>query len=170
MIDGIEFQKRHVIVALGITTKGDKLILGLREGSTENHEVCKDLLQGLIERGLKTDEPFLFILDGSKALRKAVRMIFDEQFPIQRCVRHKERNILEYLPERNRLEFLRKWKLIHSLNSFSEASREYDRLLRWLKNINEEAHASLEEAKRETLTVIELKKSVEVRMKSDTSL
>jgi len=157
LIDGIEFQKRHIIVALGITTKGEKLILGLREGSTENHEVCKDLLQGLIERGLKIDESFLFILDGSKALRKAVRMIFDERFPIQRCVRHKERNILEYLPEKYRLEFLRKWKLIHSLNSFSEASREYDRLLHWLKNINEEAHASLEQADRETLTVIELK-------------
>lgn len=157
LIDGIEFQKRHIIVALGITTKGEKLILGLREGSTENHEVCKDLLQSLLERGLKIDESFLFILDGSKSLRKAVSMVFGERFPVQRCVRHKERNIVEYLPQEYHSEFYRRWKMIHSLKSFAEASREYDRLLHWLKNINEEAHASLEEAQRETLTVIELK-------------
>jgi transposase-like protein len=90
MIDGIEFSGRHVIVALGITTKGHKMVLGLREGDTEDSEVVKDLLQSLIDRELNRQNPFLLVIDGSKALRKAIRQVFSN-FPVQRCIRHKER-------------------------------------------------------------------------------
>ena len=109
MIDGIEFSGRHVIVALGITTKGRKMILGLREGDTEDNEVVKDLLQNLIDRGFNREHVFLIVIDGSKALRKGVQRVFGDLCPIQRCIRHKERNALKYLPWRYHGEFRRKW-------------------------------------------------------------
>jgi putative transposase len=157
MIDGIEFGGSCVIVALGITTSGKKLILGLKKGDTENWEVCKDLLQELAERGLSLDSPMLFVLDGSKALKKAVRKVFGESHPIQRCVRHKERNCLSYLPQQFHPEFRRRWKLLHGMSRFDDAKLEYDRLVHWLGQRNQEALASLEEADMETLTVIQLK-------------
>lgn len=157
MVDGIEFAGRCVVVAMGITTDGEKLILGLKEGDTENSEVCKDLLQNLLERGLARDRQLLFVLDGSKALKKAVRKVFGEDFPIQRCIRHKERNCLSYLPEQHHLEFRRRWKLLHGLTRFDEAKLEYERLTHWLGRISDEAATSLAEAEMETLTVIRLK-------------
>ncbi len=156
MIDGIEYAGSCVVVALGITTTGKKLVLGLNRGDTENWEVCKDLLQMLIDRGLQHEDPFLLVLDGSKALKKAVRKVLGEDFPIQRCVRHKERNALSYLPEQHHAEFRRRWKLIHSMVRYSEAKQEYERLLHWLSRTNHEALASIEEAEEETLTVIAL--------------
>jgi transposase-like protein len=115
MIDGIKFTGSCVIVVLGITTTGKKLILGLKKGDTENWEVCKDLLQELIERGLKTDSPILFVLDGSKALKKAIRKVLGDGHPIQRCIRHKERNCLKYLSDQYHAEFRRRWKFLVSL-------------------------------------------------------
>jgi putative transposase len=86
MIDGIELKDRMMIVALGITTEGVKVPLGLWEGSTENATVATALLSDLVERGLDPEQGMLFVLDGSKALRKAVRTVFGE-VPVQRCVR-----------------------------------------------------------------------------------
>lgn len=163
MVDGIEFGGTCVIAMLGITTTGKKLVLGLRRGDTENWEVCKDLFQELIARGLKHDEPFLFVLDGSKALRKSVRKVFGESFPIQRCVRHKERNALSYLPKSQHAEFRRRWKLIHGMTKLSDAKLELERLVHWLRERNLEAAASIEEAVGETLTVIALTSSSALR-------
>ena len=87
MIDGIELKERMMIVALGITTEGVKVPLGLWEGSTENATVATALLSDLVERGLDPEQGMLFVIDGSKALRKAVRSVFGE-VPVQRCVRH----------------------------------------------------------------------------------
>lgn len=156
MIDGIEFSGRHVIVALGITTKGKKLILGLREGDTEDGEIVKDLLQNLIDRQFNREQAFLVVIDGSKALRKGVRRVFGDLCPVQRCVRHKERNALKYLPWRHHGEFRRKWKLIHGMANYIDAKREYDALIHWLSRINLEAQKSVEEAEEETLTVVKL--------------
>jgi putative transposase len=163
MVDGIEFGGSCVISALGITNEGKKLILGLKRGDTENAEVCKDFFQELIARGLKSSEPFLFVLDGSKALKSAVIKVFGEHFPIQRCVRHKERNILKYLQKQYHAEFRRRWKLLHGITSYDEAKLEYDRLLFWLSQKNQAAGASLEEADMETLTVIRLKARTALR-------
>jgi putative transposase len=157
MVDGIEFGGSCVIVALGITTEGKKLILGLKKGDSEDSEVCKDLFQNLIERKLNTDNPFLFVLDGSKALKKAVRKVFGERFPIQRCVRHKERNILKYLQKQYHAEFRRRWKMLHGITRYDDAKLEHDRLAHWLGERNQEALASLQEADLETLTVIRLR-------------
>lgn len=156
MIDGTGFGGRLVISALGITDRGEKLNIGLREGDTENSEVCIDLLQSLIERGLRTDQPILFVIDGSKALRKSIRRVFGEKAPVQRCVRHKERNILSYLPKQHHPEFRRRWKRLHGFAKLEEAEREYEKLQGWLGNINHEALNSLEEAGEETLTLIKL--------------
>jgi transposase-like protein len=102
MLDGIELQGRTNVVALGITSDGRKLPLGLWEGSTENATVATALLSDLVERGLDTSGGVLVVLDGAKALRKAVRVVFGVGTPVQRCLRHKERNVEGHLPERER--------------------------------------------------------------------
>jgi putative transposase len=89
MLDGLELQGRTNVVALGITTEGVKIPLGLWEGSTENATVATALLSDLVERGLDPEQGILFVIDGAKALRKAIRNVFGEA-PVQRCVRHKE--------------------------------------------------------------------------------
>lgn len=156
MIDGIDFAGTMVIAALGIDTDGKKLVLGLRCGDSENSETCKDLLQALIDRGLRRDTPFLLVLDGSKALRKAVRQVFGNSFPVQRCVRHKERNALSYLPRSHHAEFRRRWRLVHGMARIGDARQELGRLVHWLSQINQDAAASVREAEGETLTVIAL--------------
>jgi len=162
MIDSLSFAGRAVTVALGITVKGEKIIMGLREGNSESAEVVKDLLASLIERGMSKDERCLFVLDGAKALRKGVGQIFSG-FPVQRCIRHKERNALEYLPKQYHMEFRRRWKLIHGSANHALAKAEYEKLLEWLGNINHEALASIEEAGAETLTAIALGAPRELR-------
>lgn len=155
MVDGVGFADRTVIAALGITTTGKKLLLGLREGETENWEIARDLFESLIARGLKTSNPMLFVIDGGKALKKAIVKIFGAM-PVQRCVRHKERNIVRYLPEDRQIEFRRRWKKIHSMVDYASAKREYDDLVFWIGHINHAALQSLEEAQEETLTVLRL--------------
>ena len=159
MIDGVVFGSRTVVVSLGITVEGKKLVLGLREGYTENWEVCKDLLESLIARGFSEEKPYLFIIDGSKSLRKAIDRVFGERAAVQRCIHHKERNILSYLPQERHLEFKRRWKMLHSFNDYSSSEGEYTSLVSWLSRINHAALTSLKEAEKETLTVIKLKVS-----------
>lgn len=98
-LDGIQFGPTHVIVALGVDAEGYKHVLGLREGSSENATVVKDLLTDLVARGLEAGRRRLFVIDGSKALRKAIDEVFGTQNPIQRCRNHKIRNVLDYLPQ-----------------------------------------------------------------------
>ena len=155
MVDGIGFGDRTVVAALGITDVGQKLILGIREGESENWELTKDLFESLIARGFKHDHPILFVIDGGKALKKAIRKIFGN-VPIQRCVRHKERNIIGYLPEDRHIEFHRRWKKLHGLNDYDTAKNEYADLVHWLGHISTSALQSLEEAELETLTVTKL--------------
>ena len=156
MIDGIEFGGRMAVCGLGITEKGEKVVLGLRQGDTENSGVCADFLQSLLERGLSRG-PFLWTIDGSKALRKAVCRVFGQEALVQRCVRHKERNIEGYLPKAHHQEFRRRWKLLHGSADFQGARREHECLRSWLGRRNLEAKRSLEEAGGETLTAIQLK-------------
>ena len=127
MIDGIELKERMMIVALGITTEGVKIPLGLWEGSTENATVATALLSDLVERGLDPEQGMLFVIDGSKALRKAVRTVFGE-VPVQRCVRHKERNVIRHLAERDRPPILARMRL-------AWAETDYDRALEQLKRL-----------------------------------
>jgi putative transposase len=135
---------------------GDKIILGLREGDTENWEVVKDLIQSVIDRGLDPAFPYFFVIDGSKALKKAIRKVFGEAPPVQRCVRHKERNILRYLSHGHHMEFRRLWKKLHGMADYAEAEKEHEKLRLWLRQRNHEAADSLDEAEKDTLTAIRL--------------
>ena len=99
MIDGLELGKLTVLAAMGIDSDGRKRILGIAEGSSENSTVVKGLLEDLIRRGLDAARPRLYVLDGGKALHKAVTDIFGAESLVQRCQVHKKRNVLSYLPE-----------------------------------------------------------------------
>ena len=102
MMSGIQLDERCHVVALGITADGTKVPLGLWEGSTENATIATALLADLQDCGLRFDHPILCVLDGAKALAKAVRAVVGHRTPIQRCVRHKERNVCDQLPEAER--------------------------------------------------------------------
>jgi putative transposase len=102
MLDGLEIAERVHVIALGITTDGVKIPLGLWEGSTENASLARTLLVGLVDRGLDPGQAILFVLDGGKALRRAIKDVFGEHALVHRCHRHKERNVCDLLPERDR--------------------------------------------------------------------
>ena len=156
MIDSIDLGGRAVLSALGVTNEGKKMILGFREGTTESWDVVRDLFHNLVDRGLNTTEPILFVTDGAKALKKGIRKLFGRDAFIQRCVRHKERNIISYLPDGSHMEFRRRWKKLHGMITFAEAEKDYRALAQYLGEINHEALNSLEEANMETLTAIKL--------------
>jgi transposase-like protein len=98
-VDGLQFGPTHVLVALGVDAQGYKHVLGVREGASENATVVKDLLADIVSRGLDPARRRLFVIDGSKALRKAIDEVFGTKNPIQRCRNHKIRNVLDYLPQ-----------------------------------------------------------------------
>jgi transposase-like protein len=157
MLDGIELKGRCCVVALGIDTDGVKHPLGLWDGSTENATVVTTLLANLIERGLDVEQGVLVVIDGAKALRKAVRDVLGVHTPVQRCVRHKERNVLGHLPERDR-------PLVHRRLRTAWALDDHDRALDQLRVLADElarshpgAAASLREGMEETLTVTRLR-------------
>jgi putative transposase len=155
MLDGIELKGRTNIVALGITTDGVKLPLGLWEGSTENATVATALLSDLIERGLDPEQGVLFVIDGSKALRKAIRSVFGE-VPVQRCVRHKERGVLDHLPERDRPAVKMRLRRAWAESDHTRALEQLQLLASELECSHPGAAGSLREGMQETLTVIRL--------------
>jgi putative transposase len=156
MLDGLELKGRMMIVALGITTEGVKIPLGLWEGSTENATVATALLSDLVERGLDPEQGMLFVIDGSKALRKAVRLVFGE-VPVQRCVRHKERNVIRHLPERDRPPVLARMRRAWAETDYDRALEQLTRLADELDHTHPGAASSLREGMEETLTVIRLR-------------
>jgi putative transposase len=156
MIDGVVIADHTVVVALGIDQKGKKHILGLWEGATENATVCQSLLMDLVDRGLCVDSGILVIIDGSKALRSAVRKVFGRQAVIQRCQVHKLRNVLDHLPERERAWVERKIKEAWKQQDADKALRSLKRLAHPLEELHPGAAASLREGMEETVTVIRL--------------
>jgi transposase-like protein len=155
MLDGLELKGRMMIVALGITTEGVKIPLGLWEGSTENATVATALLSDLVERGLDPEQGMLFVLDGSKALRKAVRSVFGE-VPVQRCLWHKERNVIKHLPERDRPPIKARIRKAWRETDYERALEQLQRLADELEHTHPGAAGSLREGMDETLTVIKL--------------
>ena len=155
MIDGLELQGRCCVVALGITTDGVKIPLGLWEGSTENATVATALLSDLVERGLDPAQGILFVIDGAKALRRAVRNVFGEA-PVQRCLRHKERNVLDHLPERERLAVKQRLRRAWALDDHGRALEQLGALAGELDRSYPGAAGSLREGLGETLTLTRL--------------
>jgi putative transposase len=156
MIDGIDLKGRTNVVALGITTDGVKIPLGLWEGSTENAAVATALLSDLVDRGLDTEQGVLCVLDGAKALRKAVRDVLGVETPVQRCIRHKERNVLDHLPERDRLACRRRLRSAWADADHDHALEKLTRLAGELEHTHPGAATSLREGMAETLTVTRL--------------
>ena len=156
MLDGIELHGRTNIVALGISTEGDKLALGLWDGSTENATVAAALLADLVDRGLDVEQGLLFVIDGSKALRKAVRQVFGNDVPVQRCVQHKERNVLDHLPERDRDTVKARLRRAWKDTDHDRALEQLNALALELDRAHPGAAASLREGMEETLTVTRL--------------
>ena len=155
MLDGLELKGRMMIVALGITTEGVKIPLGLWEGSTENATVATALLSDLVERGLDPEQGMLFVIDGSKALRKAVRSVFGE-VPVQRCLWHKERNVLGHIAERDRPPIKARMRRAWRETDYGRGLEQLRALADELDRTHPGAAGSLREGMEETLTVIRL--------------
>jgi len=153
LVDGIHFRSRIVLIALGIDSQGAKHILGLREGSTENATVVKALLSDLVERGLDAERARLWVIDGAKALRRAIRDLFGEAACVQRCQVHKLRNVIEHLPKPVQASVRRALTDAWQSRDPALALKQLERLARSLERAHPGAAASLREGLEETLTV-----------------
>jgi transposase-like protein len=153
LIDGIEFQGQTLIVALGVEENGSKHLLGLWQGATENATVCTALLEDLVERGLNPKRRYLFVLDGSKALRAAVEKGFGDRAEVHRCQLHKRRNVKDHLPEGCQADYDRQLHNAYAMTSYEDARAALQKLFRQLERINPSAARSLEEGMEETLTL-----------------
>jgi putative transposase len=153
MLDGIDLKGRTNVVALGISTDGVKIPRGLWEGSTENAAVATALLSDLVDRGLDVEQGVLCVLDGAKALRKAVRDVLGVHTPVQRCIRHKERNVLDHLPERDRPPVKQRLRRAWVRDDHERALDELRSLAGELERSHPGAATSLREGMEETLTL-----------------
>jgi transposase-like protein len=156
LIDGVDYAGQMMVVALGITAGGEKRVLGLRQGATENAEVVASLLEELRDRGVATDQPTLFVLDGSKALHAGVKRVWGPKAVIQRCQVHKKRNVMAHVPEEYQEEVESALHEAWSQMNYDAAKAQLQRLVRRLRHISPDAASSLSEGLEETITVIRL--------------
>lgn len=163
VIDGKRFGDDGIIVAVGITLEGEKILLGIVQSGTENHRVCKAFLTQLIDRGLKYEQGLLCVIDGAKGFRKAINDVFGTQGMIQRCQWHKRENIVSYLPKNMQDTIRRKLQKAYEHDSYDKAKSALMAIRKELQLINESAVASLEEGLEESLTVQRLGLSKELR-------
>jgi transposase-like protein len=133
LIDGVHFSEHLVLAAVGIDEQGEKHVLGLREGATENAAACRALLSDLVERGLNPERSLLVVMDGAKALHKAVVEVFGPRALIQRCREHKKRNVSEALPERLRASVRTAMNQAYATRDPKRARRLLDNLARRLE-------------------------------------
>jgi transposase-like protein len=150
-IDGIIFGEHHVIVAVGVDADGRKHVLGLRDGASENAVVVKDLLEDLVERGLRPERKRLFVIDGSKALRSAITAVFAKA-PVQRCRAHKVRNVVAQLPEHLKDQVKAAMRAAYKLDA-KEGIARLKKQARWLEAEYRDAASSLLEGLEETFTI-----------------
>ena len=153
MIDGIVLGDHTILIALGIDADGKKQILGLREGATENSRVAKALLRDLIDRGLSQEQARLFVIDGAKAIRTAIRKIFGPLGVVQRCQLHKQRNVLGHLPEHLHASVRAVLGEAWAMNDAAIAQRRLERLASSLEADHPGAAGSVREGLAETLTL-----------------
>lgn len=152
-IDGKTFAGDQMVVALGVDMDGRKVPLGFTQTATENAKSCAEFLSGLVGRGLKYDEGILFVIDGSKGLRRAVKDVFGDKAVVQRCQWHKRENVVSYLNKEQQATFRRKLQNAYNKPGYKEARTAVEHVGKELKLINESALASLNEGIEETLTL-----------------
>ena len=143
-VDGMHFGDQCVIGAVGVDEHGQKHVLGLQEGATENAAAAKDLLEDLVRRGVKPERRRLFVIDGSKALRTAINAVFGGASLVQRCRQHKLRNVAERLPkdqqEQTKSLMRAAWRL-----EAKEGIAKLEKMAKWLEREHPDAAASLRE-------------------------
>ena len=155
-LDGVNVAEHCVVVALGVDSTGRKSPLGLWEGTTENKTLCTSLLQNLIARGLDPETPRLYVIDGGKALRAAIQACFGNRALVQRCRVHKRRNVLDHLPEKERILIGRRLDQAWAEDDAGRAETKLRTLVKQLDGPHPGAAASLLEGLEETLTVTRL--------------
>ena len=163
LIDATPFAGQQLVVAMGISQDGRKMILGLRQGATENATVVGELLGDLVSRGLNFSEPRLYILDGGKALTAAVKRHAGESAAIQRCQVHKRRNVLDHLTDEQKPVVAQRLNAAYALEDHAAAKQALNTLHRELMDLNPSAARSLGEGMEETLTVHRLHVPMQLR-------
>lgn len=157
MLDGVEYKGEHMLTALGIDRTGRKTILGLHQGASENQKVGEALLASLAQRGLSFQQPMLVVIDGSKALRAAVRKYWGDRGLVHRCQIHKRRNVCGHFSDQCTSSWDRKLIQAYDEPEYGSAKKALERILRELMEVNPSAARSLEEGLEETLTLHRLK-------------
>src|SRR5713101_1127862 len=156
MIDSKFFGGDCLVAAIGIDLQGRKHVLGIWHGATENSTVVKGLLEDLVSRGLESERKMLIVLDGAKALRKAVQMVLGDQGLVQRCRIHKLRNVLDQLPEDKKAQAAWRLRAAWGQKDPKAAEKDLRKTAQWLDGFSPMAAASLLEGLEETLTVQKL--------------
>ena len=151
-IDGMRFGPYHVIAAVGVDAEGHKHVLGLREGASENAEVVGALLEELVERGVKPGRRRLFVIDGAKALRTAIDRVYGRHNPVQRCRKHKERNVLGHLPKQQHDQATATLRAAWKLGA-KEGMQKIEQYAGWLEREWPSAAGSLREGLAEMFTI-----------------
>ncbi len=152
-LDGKTFGDDAMVIALGVTMKGEKVVLGFVQTATENERVCSQFLRSLVERGLNVDQGVLCVIDGAKGLRKAVDKVFGGKAAVQRCQWHKRENVVRYLSTTHQATFRRKLQRAYDQATYSKAKAGLKKVRAELNLLNQSAVASLDEGFEETLTV-----------------
>jgi putative transposase len=163
LIDATPFEGQQMVAALGIAQDGQKTILGIRQGATENATVVGELLGDLASRGLDFTEPRLYVLDGGKALTAAVKKYAGESAAIQRCQVHKRRNVLDHLTDEQKPAVAKKLNEAYALEDHAAAKQVLHTLHRELMDLNPSAARSLGEGMEETLTLHRLHVPMQLR-------
>ena len=151
-IDGLIFGDYTMIGAVGVDVEGNKHVLGIREGATENATVVTELLEDMVARGVDPKRKMLFVIDGSKALRAAINAVFGAQQPVQRCRAHKLRNVLDYLPKEQREQVKSMLRAAWKLDAKAGMAR-IRKLAEWLDRDYPSAATSLLEGLEECFTI-----------------
>ena len=153
LLDGKTFAEDEMVVAVGVTITGEKVLLGFVQTATENRKVCAAFLRELVERGLRVELGVLVVTDGAKGLHAAVREVFGAAAQLQRCQWHKRENVLAYLPNRHRAAYRRKLQAAYEQPTYEAAKRALGKIRAELVLLNASAAASLDEGLEETLTL-----------------
>ena len=151
-IDGLLFGDYTMIGAVGVDSEGNKHVLGIREGATENSTVITELLEDIVSRGVDPKRKMLFVIDGSKALRAAINAVFGSHQPVQRCRAHKLRNVLDYLPKDDKAQVKSLLRAAWKLDADKGMAR-VKKLAAWLDQKYPQAAASLMEGLEECFTI-----------------
>jgi transposase-like protein len=152
-IDGQRFGSHHILSAVGVDVQGEKHILGIEPGATENAAAVKRLLTHLRDQGLSTDCKYLFVIDGAKALRAAIEEVFGVEQPVQRCRNHKIRNVLDELPQEQQGQTLNLMRAAWRVPTAEEGEKRLEQLARFLEHDHESAARSLREGMSEMFTL-----------------